>query len=310
MGTPDFAVASLKAIIEAGNEVVAVVTSPDKPAGRGQKIHTSAVKQFATDQNIPVLQPVNLKNNDFLDALKSYQADLQIVVAFRMLPEIVWNMPQFGTVNLHASLLPQYRGAAPINHAIINGELKSGVTTFLLQQEIDTGHMLFQQEVSIEETDDAGILHDKLMETGAKLLVSTIQAISENKINPIPQNSVQPNEELKSAPKIFKEDCKIYWENSTDKIYNFIRGLSPYPAAFTYLDGKVLKIYKGEKELISHVNNPGDILSDGKTKLKYATKDGFINLLSIQIEGKKRMAIADFLRGYRFESPIQPLGTE
>lgn len=311
MGTPDFAVASLKAIIEAGNEVVAVVTSPDKPAGRGQKMHTSAVKQFAVDQNIPVLQPLNLKSTDFLDALRSYQADLQIVVAFRMLPEIVWNMPQFGTVNLHASLLPQYRGAAPINHAIINGELKSGVTTFLLQQEIDTGHMLFQEEVSIEETDDAEILHDKLMHTGAKLLVSTIQAISENKINPIPQNSVQPHGVLQNAPKIFKEDCKIHWENTTDKIYNFIRGLSPYPAAFTYLDGKVLKIYKGEKELISHVNNPGDIVSDGKTKLKYATKDGYINLLSIQIEGKKRMAIADFLRGYRFESSIiQDLDTE
>ena len=309
MGTPDFAVASLEAIIEAGNEVVAVVTSPDKPAGRGQKIHTSAVKQFALESNIPILQPTNLKNPDFLDTLKSYQADLQIVVAFRMLPEVVWNMPQNGTVNLHASLLPHYRGAAPINHAIINGESKSGVTTFLLQHEIDTGHMLFQEEVDIEETDDAGILHDKLMATGAELLVKTIQAISDNNINPTPQSSVQPEELLQIAPKIFKEDCKINWENNTDKIYNVIRGLSPYPTAFTYLDGKVLKIYKSEKEIVAHTHKAGDVLSDNKTTLKYATLDGYINLLSIQIEGKKRMNITDFLRGYRFESPIEFLHT-
>src|SRR5690606_21211589 len=227
MGTPDFAVASLKAIIEAGNEVVAVITSSDLPAGRGQKMHTSAVKEFALAANIPILQPTNLKNRDFLETLKSYHADLQIVVAFRMLPEIVWHMPPYGTVNLHASLLPHYRGAAPINHAIINGESKSGVTTFLLQHEIDTGHMLFQEEVGIDENDDAGVLHDKLMNKGAELLVKTIQAISENNTNPIPQNSVKPAEVLQTAPKIFKEDCKINWEDNTDKIYNLIRGLSP-----------------------------------------------------------------------------------
>jgi methionyl-tRNA formyltransferase len=251
MGTPDFAVASLKALIEAGEEVVAVVTGPDKPAGRGQKLHESAVKKFAVSQNIPVLQPVKLRAPEFLAELKSYNADLQVVVAFRMLPELVWNMPEKGTINVHASLLPNYRGAAPINHAIINGEKKSGVTTFLLQHEIDTGNILFSTEVEILDNDNAGDLHDKLMLAGAELLIRTVNAIKKNDIHPIPQDSID-TESLKHAPKIFKEDCLINWENDSVKIYNLIRGLSPYPTAFTHIDGKVLKIYESEIIIEKH----------------------------------------------------------
>ncbi|MBA8986478.1 methionyl-tRNA formyltransferase [Sphingobacterium cellulitidis] len=301
MGTPDFAVASLKALIEAGEEVVAVVTGPDKPAGRGQKMHSSAVKQFAVSQNIPVLQPVKLRDPEFLEELKSFQADLQVVVAFRMLPELVWNMPPKGTINVHASLLPNYRGAAPINHAILNGEKSSGVTTFLLQHEIDTGNILFFTEVPITETDNAGDLHDKLMVAGAELLIKTVNAIKEGNVNPIPQDELSSNQELKHAPKIFKEDCLIDWDKSTEEVFNQIRGLSPYPAAFTYLDDKVLKIYSAEKEIVGHSKKPGSYISDGKTKIKFATADGFISLSEIQIEGKKRMAVTDFLRGYRLD---------
>lgn len=301
MGTPDFAVASLKALIEAGEEVVAVVTGPDKPAGRGQKMHSSAVKQFAVSQNIPVLQPVKLRDPEFLEELKSFQADLQVVVAFRMLPELVWNMPPKGTINVHASLLPNYRGAAPINHAILNGEKSSGVTTFLLQHEIDTGNILFFTEVPITETDNAGDLHDKLMVAGAELLIKTVNAIKEGKVNPIPQDELSSNQELKHAPKIFKEDCLIDWDKSTEEVFNQIRGLSPYPAAFTYLDDKVLKIYSAEKEIVGHSEKPGSYISDGKTNIKFATADGFISLSEIQIEGKKRMAVTDFLRGYRLD---------
>ncbi|OYD44592.1 methionyl-tRNA formyltransferase [Sphingobacterium cellulitidis] len=301
MGTPDFAVASLKALIEAGEEVVAVVTGPDKPAGRGQKMHSSAVKQFAVSQNIPVLQPVKLRDPEFLEELKSFQADLQVVVAFRMLPEIVWNMPPKGTINVHASLLPNYRGAAPINHAILNGEKSSGVTTFLLQHEIDTGNILFFTEVPISETDNAGDLHDKLMVAGAELLIKTVNAIKEGNVNPIPQDELSSNQELKHAPKIFKEDCLIDWGKSTEEVFNQIRGLSPYPAAFTYLDDKVLKIYSADKEVVGHSEKPGSYISDGKTNIKFATADGFISLSEIQIEGKKRMAVTDFLRGYRLD---------
>lgn len=301
MGTPDFAVASLKALIEAGEEVVAVVTGPDKPAGRGQKMHSSAVKQFAVSQNIPVLQPVKLRDPEFLEELKSFQADLQVVVAFRMLPELVWNMPPKGTINVHASLLPNYRGAAPINHAILNGEKSSGVTTFLLQHEIDTGNILFFTEVPITETDNAGDLHDKLMVAGAELLIKTVNAIKEGKVNPIPQDELSSNQELKHAPKIFKEDCLIDWGKSTEEVFNQIRGLSPYPAAFTYLDDKVLKIYSADKEVVGHSEKPGSYISDGKTNIKFATADGFISLSEIQIEGKKRMAVTDFLRGYRLD---------
>lgn len=300
MGTPDFAVASLKALIEAGEEVVAVVTGPDKPAGRGQKLQESAVKKFAVSQNIPVLQPVKLRDPEFLAELKSFNADLQVVVAFRMLPELVWNMPEKGTINVHASLLPNYRGAAPINHAIINGEKKSGVTTFLLQHEIDTGNILFSTEVEILDNDNAGDLHDKLMLAGAELLIRTVNAIKKNDIHPIPQDSID-TESLKHAPKIFKEDCLINWENDTVQIYNLIRGLSPYPTAFTHIDGKVLKIYESEIIIEKHDLKPGTYISDGKNELKFATKDGFLKLLEIQIEGKKRMSVSDFLRGYRLE---------
>ncbi len=300
MGTPDFAVASLKALIDAGEEVVAVVTGPDKPAGRGQKLHESAVKKFAVSQNIPVLQPVKLRDPEFLAELKSFNADLQVVVAFRMLPELVWNMPEKGTINVHASLLPNYRGAAPINHAIINGEKKSGVTTFLLQHEIDTGNILFSTEVEILDNDNAGDLHDKLMLAGAELLIRTVNAIKKNDIHPIPQDGID-TENLKHAPKIFKEDCLINWENDSVKIYNLIRGLSPYPTAFTHIDGKVLKIYESEIIIEKHDLKPGSYISDGKNELKFATKDGFLKLLEIQIEGKKRMSVSDFLRGYRLE---------
>ena len=304
MGTPDFAVASLKALIDAGEEVVAVVTAPDKPAGRGQKLHQSAVKQFAVENNLPVLQPEKLRSPEFIEELRSFRADLQVVVAFRMLPEIVWDMPKNGTVNVHGSLLPNYRGAAPINHAVINGEKKTGVTTFLLQHEIDTGNILLADEVEIKETDDAGTVHDNLMHLGARLIVKTVDAIKRGSINPIPQSGLINESDIKHAPKIFKEDCQINWEKDTTTVYNFIRGLSPYPTAFTHLDNKVLKVYKTEKELIPHNYEAGKFISDGKTYLKVATLDGFIKLNEIQIEGKKRMYVADFLRGYKSEETI------
>ncbi|MGJ1228362.1 methionyl-tRNA formyltransferase [Sphingobacterium siyangense] len=300
MGTPDFAVASLEALIQSGEQVVAVVTVPDKPAGRGQKIHESAVKIFATQHNIPVLQPVKLRDEAFLDELKSFQADLQVVVAFRMLPEIVWNMPKFGTINVHASLLPQYRGAAPINHAIINGEKESGVTTFLLQHEIDTGNILLSKKVAIKETDNAGDLHDNLMVAGAETLLQTIQQLKAGALQPKPQEVLLTTEPLKHAPKIFKEDCKINWDQPTAQVYNFIRGLSPYPAAFTLLNDKVLKIYSTEKELVNTATIPGTIETDKKSFLKIAAQDGYIVISDLQLEGKKRMNVVDFLKGYRF----------
>ncbi|WP_411973531.1 methionyl-tRNA formyltransferase [Sphingobacterium sp. Lzh-3] len=300
MGTPDFAVASLEALIQSGEQVVAVVTVPDKPAGRGQKIHESAVKIFATQHNIPVLQPVKLRDEAFLDELKSFQADLQVVVAFRMLPEIVWNMPKFGTINVHASLLPQYRGAAPINHAIINGEKESGVTTFLLQHEIDTGNILLSKKVAIKETDNAGDLHDNLMVAGAETLLQTIQQLKAGTLQPKPQEVLLTTGPLKHAPKIFKEDCKINWDQPTAQVYNFIRGLSPYPAAFTFLNDKVLKIYSTEKELVNTATIPGTIETDKKSFLKIAAQDGYIVISDLQLEGKKRMNVVDFLKGYRF----------
>jgi methionyl-tRNA formyltransferase len=300
MGTPDFAVASLEALIQSGEQVVAVVTVPDKPAGRGQKIHESAVKIFATQHNIPVLQPVKLRDEAFLNDLKSFQADLQVVVAFRMLPEVVWNMPKFGTINVHASLLPQYRGAAPINHAIINGEKESGVTTFLLQHEIDTGNILLSKKVTIKETDNAGDLHDNLMVAGAETLLQTIQQLKAGTLQPKPQDVILTTEPLKHAPKIFKEDCKINWDQPTAQVYNFIRGLSPYPAAFTLLNDKVLKIYSTEKELVHTATIPGTIETDKKSFLKIAAQDGYIVISDLQLEGKKRMNVVDFLKGYRF----------
>ncbi|RNL54484.1 methionyl-tRNA formyltransferase [Pedobacter jejuensis] len=296
MGTPDFAVASLAALQQAGFNIVAVVTAPDKPAGRGQKLSESAVKLYAVEHQIPVLQPEKLKNPEFLAQLKSFQADLQVVVAFRMLPEVVWNMPPKGTINLHGSLLPQYRGAAPINHAIINGEKESGVTTFFLTHEIDTGDIILSDSIAIGDDESAGELHDKLMDLGAKLLVKTVTAIAENNVSEQPQPQT---EELKHAPKIFKEDCKVNWNNNAQEIHNLIRGLSPYPTAFTILNDKTLKIFKAEIELQEPGIAAGGFLTDGKTFLKFATKDGFIKLLDIQYEGKKRMPIADFLRGIR-----------
>lgn len=298
MGTPDFAVTSLDALRKAGFDIVGVITAPDKPAGRGQKIHQSAVKQYAEANNLYTLQPEKLKDPDFLKELKALKADLQVVVAFRMLPELVWNMPEKGTINLHASLLPQYRGAAPINWAIINGEKTSGVTTFFLKHEIDTGDILFCEKVAISDDMVAGELHDKLMNVGASLLTKTVQAIKEVDYKELPQDSFDDTV-LKHAPKIFKDDCQINWNESLDRVYNHIRGLSPYPAAFTTLQGKFLKIYRAEKEFINHDTEVGKYISDGKTYLKFATAEGYINLKEIQLEGKKRMNIEDFLRGIK-----------
>ncbi len=298
MGTPDFAVASLKALLQARQNVVAVVTAPDKPAGRGQKLNESAVKKFAAEHDLKVLQPEKLKNEDFLKEVKDLNADLQVVVAFRMLPEVLWAMPKHGTINLHASLLPQYRGAAPINWAIINGEKESGVTTFFLKHEIDTGDVLLSEKVIITDEMTAGDLHDALMETGAGLLTKTVIAIAGNEYQEKSQSEFGAKE-LKHAPKIFKEDCRIDWNNSNDKVYNLIRGLSPYPTAFTEFMDKGLKIFKVEKEDAEPVIAAGEFKSDGKTFLKFATQDGYILLKEIQQEGKKKMLIEDFLRGIR-----------
>jgi methionyl-tRNA formyltransferase len=300
MGTPDFAVASLEALIQSGEQVVAVVTVPDKPAGRGQKIHESAVKVYASKHHIPVLQPVKLRDEAFLSQLRSFQADIQVVVAFRMLPEIVWNMPKYGTINVHASLLPQYRGAAPINHAIMNGETESGVTTFLLQHEIDTGNILCSKKVAIAENDTAGDLHDKLMVAGAQTLLETIQQLKAGTLQPKPQEDIVLSQPPKHAPKIFKEDCRINWNQPTDTVYNFIRGLSPYPAAFTLLHNKVLKIYTTERDKTAVTDVPGTLQTDQKSYLKFATQDGYIRVSELQLEGKKKMNVIDFLKGYRF----------
>ena len=301
MGTPDFAVASLDALLKAGFDVVGVITAPDKPAGRGQKIHQSAVKQYAESHNLYTLQPEKLKDKAFLKELETLKADLQVVVAFRMLPEVVWNMPSKGTINLHASLLPQYRGAAPINWAIINGEEESGVTTFFLKQEIDTGDILFCEKVSISDNMIAGELHDELMNIGAGLLTKTVTAIKEGNYKELPQDSFDDTV-LKHAPKIFKDDCKINWEEPLERVYNHIRGLSPYPAAFTTFLGKTLKLFRAEKEAEYHETPAGDFISDGKTFLKFATPDGYISLKEIQLEGKKRMRIDEFLRGIKISS--------
>lgn len=296
MGTPDFAVASLNALAEAGFDIVGVVTAADKPAGRGQKLQESAVKKYAVEKGLNVLQPLKLKDPDFIAELKALNADLHVVVAFRMLPEVVWNMPAKGTINLHGSLLPQYRGAAPINHAIINGEKESGVTTFFLKHEIDTGDVIFSETVPIAEDDTAGDLHDHLMDAGAGLLVKTVKAIEANDYKEQPQIF---SAELKHAPKIFKEFCKVDWNNSVKTIYNLIRGLSPYPTAFAELNEKTIKIFKaGFQETIPSVS-PGMFITDGKHYLKFAAQDGYISLLDVQYEGKKRMMVDEFLRGMR-----------
>lgn len=297
MGTPDFAVASLKALIENGENVVGVVTAPDRPAGRGQKLRESAVKAFAVAHKIPVMQPEKLRDKNFLEQLANLKADLQVVVAFRMLPEIVWDMPVHGTINVHASLLPQYRGAAPINHAIINGETETGVTTFRLNHEIDTGEILLSKKMKIEPSDNVGTLHDKLMQLGAQALIETVQGIKSNNIKPIDQNTLIDKLELKAAPKIFKEDCLINWEKTCDAILHLIRGLSPYPGAYTFVNNKTLKIFNADILNETHGQTPGSYISDGKTFLRFACKDGYINVSELQIEGKKRMKIDEFLRG-------------
>ncbi len=299
-GTPDFAVEGLKVLIENNYNIVAVVTAPDKPAGRGKKITESAVKKYATKKGLKVLQPTNLKSIEFINEISYLSADLQIVVAFRMLPEIVWNMPKLGTFNLHASLLPQYRGAAPINWAIINGETKTGVTTFFLQHKIDTGNIILQEEIEISETDNAETLHDKLMKLGGSVILKTVKQIESGNINSTPQNN---DSELKLAPKIFKSDTKINWCNSTEYVYNFIRGLSPYPASWTKINGKFLKIFETEKDF--DTNSTENIITDNNTYLKIKTNDGYISLLSVQLEGKKRIKISDFLRGYNEEINIE-----
>jgi len=296
MGTPDFAVAALDALVYAGYDIAGVVTAADKPAGRGQKLQESAVKQYAVSKNIKVLQPLKLKDPAFIEELRNLNADLQVVVAFRMLPEIVWNMPPKGTINLHASLLPQYRGAAPINHAIINGEKESGVTTFFLKHEIDTGDIIFSEKTDIGGDETAGELHDKLMNIGAGLLLRTVQAIEAGNYSEQPQPQ---NAELKHAPKIFKEYCQIDWNQPSRAIYNLIRGLSPYPTAFTKLNDKTLKVFKAELEEQEPGISAGAFLSDGKTYLKFAAQDGFLKLTDLQYEGKKRMKVDEFLRGMR-----------
>jgi methionyl-tRNA formyltransferase len=301
MGTPDFAVASLKALVEADFNIVGVVTSADKPAGRGQKLHQSAVKKYALEKNLNILQPTNLKAPEFIDELTNLKIDLNVIVAFRMLPENVWNMPKLGSINLHGSLLPQYRGAAPINWAIINGEKETGVSTFFLKHEIDTGDILFQEKLSIGVNDTAGQIHDRLMETGAILMVKTLETILSNKYKEIPQHQLI-QEELKHAPKIFKADCKINWQNDGIAIHNLIRGLSPYPTAWSEFlkhDNEIItfKLFNTVFEKNMHQLSIGTLISDAKNELKIAVSGGFIHILELQIAGKKRIAIQEFLRG-------------
>ncbi len=304
MGTPEFAVASLKAILDAGYQVVAVITAPDKPAGRGKKLSRSAVKKYAVEKGLKVLQPLMLKNPEFLEELKALKADLQVVVAFRMLPEQVWDMPPMGTINLHASLLPQYRGAAPIHNAIINGEKETGLTTFLLQKEIDTGNILFRKKLKIGPEETAGELHDRMKIAGGQLLVETIERVFKKDIIPINQQQlIKPGTVLKPAPKIFKENCRIQWNNDPDTVHNFIRGLSPSPCAFSELyspkgETVVVKIFKASIEKSSEQFHPGTILTDGRNYIKVAVVDGFIRLHELQLAGKKRLQTAELLRGF------------
>ncbi len=294
MGTPEFAVPSLEILLENKFNVVAVITAADKPQGRGQKLTPSPVKECAMKYSVPVLQPTNLKAPEFIEELKSYQANLQVVVAFRMLPEVVWSMPSLGTFNLHASLLPQYRGAAPINWAIINGEKETGVTTFFLKHEIDTGSIIFQEREPIFEQDDAGTLYERLMEKGGQLVLKTVKSIEADDFPSLPQPETQ---EAKHAPKIFKETCEINWDQSNEKLRNFVRGLSPYPAAWTTLNGKTYKIYRISPAEYKKESRPGEIATDNKSYLYVRTADGWISVDELQPEGKKKMSIQEFLRG-------------
>ena len=322
MGTPEFAVASLDALVQAGYNIVGVITAPDKPAGRGLKLTESAVKKYAAEKGLHTLQPEKLKNLQFIEELAALKADIQVVVAFRMLPETVWNMPAMGTINLHGSLLPQYRGAAPINWAVINGEKETGVTTFKLQHEIDTGNILLQESFPIGDDETAGEVHDRMKEIGAKLLVRTLQGLEDRSLSEKPQSLIVNSElsivneklqgtdsllttqhsPLKHAPKIFTETCKIDWNKSVEEIHNLIRGLSPFPAAFTMFNNKTLKIYRDKKDASPNPSGrqPGSFVTDEKTYLKFVAKDGYIHATEVQLEGKKKMMIEEFLRGFRF----------
>lgn len=306
MGTPDFAVESLRALVEGGYNVVGVITMPDKPVGRhGSVLQASPVKQYAVSKGLPVLQPAKLKDEAFLAELRALKADLQIVVAFRMLPEVVWNMPRLGTFNLHGSLLPQYRGAAPINWAVINGDTETGVTTFFLTHEIDTGQIIHQKHLPVADTDDMGIVHDALMTMGADLVLETVDLILEGKADSVPQEAFYKDlSELRPAPKIFKDTCRIDWHRPVKKIYDFIRGMSPHPVAWTELVSPegvrtALKIYASEKRPAAHDYPVGTLRTDQKSYLDVAVEDGFLRLLSIQLAGKKRLPVADFLNGFK-----------
>ncbi|HEX9601594.1 MAG TPA: methionyl-tRNA formyltransferase [Mariniflexile sp.] len=302
MGTPDFAVATLRTLVKNNYNIVGVITAPDKPAGRGQKLNESAVKQYAVSQNLTVLQPTNLKNEDFLNTLKQLNANLQIVVAFRMLPKVVWQMPEYGTFNLHASLLPNYRGAAPINWAIINGETKTGVSTFFIDEKIDTGDMILQDSIAINPEENAGSLHDKLMHLGSELVLKTVELIQQGSVKTIPQTE---SSDIKTAYKLDRDNCKIDWNDSLENIYNLIRGLSPYPAAWCTLingnDTLDIKIYAADKEHASHNYSTGTIIST-KKELKVAVSKGYIIIKEIKLPGKRTMDIKSLLNGYHFEA--------
>ena len=299
MGTPEFAVPSLDILIKNKYNVVGVVTATDKPAGRGNNIQQSAVKKYALENNLHILQPEKLKSAEFINDLKSLDANLFIVVAFRMLPEVVWQMPSLGTFNLHASLLPQYRGAAPINWAVINGDTETGATTFFLQHEIDTGNIILQDKIEIKDDDNAGAVHDKLMILGSNLVLKTVKIIAENNVTQKPQIINSELQNLKHAPKLFKETCLIDWNKPANEVHNLIRGLSPYPAAYTFLDNKILKIYQSK---ISDRIGDQAIISDNKTYLSFKCNDTYLDVLELQLEGKKRIKIDEFLRGYKISN--------
>lgn len=310
MGTPDFAVEPLRKLVEGGYNVVGVVTMPDKPVGRHQnELSSSPVKRYAVAHGLKVLQPEKLKDATFLEVLRELRADVQVVVAFRMLPEVVWSMPPLGTFNLHAALLPQYRGAAPINWAIINGDTETGITTFFLDSKIDTGSIIQRVSVPILDTDNAGDVHDKLMHLGSDLVLETIDNLLADNVHPVPQSEFSSEEPLRPAPKIFKETCRIDWSGGVKRVYDFVRGLSPYPAAWTELiaDGKksVLKIYAASKEFCVTAEHPGTVVTDGKNYLKVVLADGYLKLEQVQIAGKKRMEVTDFLRGFRVADDLR-----
>lgn len=312
MGTPEFAVEALDRLVTGGYNIVGVITMPDKPIGRHQtELSASPVKQYAVAHGLKVLQPEKLKDEKFLEELRSLKADLQIVVAFRMLPEIVWSMPRLGTFNLHAALLPQYRGAAPINWAVINGETQTGITTFFLDKDIDTGNIIQRETVPILDTDTAGDVHDRLMHLGAGLVEETVENIIKGTIHPIPQEELAANQLLRHAPKIFKETCRIDWHKGLKAIYDFVRGLSPYPAAWTELeqDGRrnVLKIYGTTKEFCSPTEPIGSVITDGRSTIKVALADGYLHLTTLQLAGKKRMSTSDFLRGFHTNGTLRVL---